>query len=259
MTATVEPYRLELSTAEVYWLAAAFGYLRLPLAFLPRELLVELEAGQESLRRRGLILRQPGRGWQVDRLTAAAIQAVGGTRWTMAVERHCHGEVPHRANAFRLQEAGLFVSAGREVFLFTFTPDLATLTDLLLDWLDLPPASAAPAAPLRDIPQPLELVRAGWQDSPHLETVLRRAGLAPQEVASTQTWLRSLTWAVVLISLNLAEEPPRGEESLFLVGNEKSLWKSLSTEDPLRVQFEAADRREIRTYILQRLAAQEAR
>lgn len=246
MPAKNSPFSLTLSTAELGWLAGAFGLTRLALPVtvsLPSEEM--LRRAQETLAGRGLIRRDPGTGWKADQLAAFLVQ------WLGAVERYIRLDMDRRNR--EVLRAGLYARPGLflladcrpEQVEFFFLPDEKSFADKLAAFLDPSTGSGQRLGPVRrgegeyTLPQPRELIRMAWQGpstgrrgeliepSGHRPELARRSlvnsGLSKQDAASALAWIKSLKTVITF-----AIVPPEEKEPLFLCGDGAALWAGTS-------------------------------
>lgn len=137
MPPTPNSFSLELTPAELAWLAGAFGQTRLLLPepplqrLLDDELAAELATGQISLAQRGIIQRVVGAGWQVDPALAAIVQMLGSPERTLSLLRLSRSGEESRAMAYRAGGMHLLLEMP-PTYRFTFCQDGKTLIERLL-------------------------------------------------------------------------------------------------------------------------------
>ncbi len=177
-------YSLELSFAELGWLAGAFGMARLPF-MLPGSFTED--DGRRSLRQRGLIQPAEKGGWQVDPFAALALQWMAEARHYWVFEQYRPGVTrPMQIPLFMQNGAALLVLPSMDEKRVVACQDVASA---LMEWrlaIRLPFSSGSGELVVWDVPQPLTIIRANWK-SPDLA----------QKMASPEflQWASSLEWA----------------------------------------------------------------
>lgn len=224
------PYTLSLSPAELRWLAGSFGLTRLALPVdLPPASAHQLRLGQESLAGRGLIRRDPGTGWQADQLAVFLVQWLGTAEAYTRLEVHPRRGEPVRAGIYSLRGLYLLIGCAQEQVECLFLSDEKALMAELVRRLDPSIGSGHRLKTVRagegeyTLPQPLELIRAAWQDPNPVRRALVNSGLSKREAASTLAWIQSLKTVITFSPV-----PQEGKEPLLLCGDGSGLWAGRS-------------------------------
>ena len=172
---TETTFSLDLSAAELAWLAGAFGQTRLllPEAPLQRllddELSAELAVGQASLAQRGLIRHVPGSGWQVEGAAAAVVQLLAGSERTLSLLHLDRDGIRSRAMLYRAAGMHLLLESP-PAFHLTFCQDAKTALEALLAPLGPLPARAPAGGPV-PLPGAGALFPDAWRKVPALADV----------------------------------------------------------------------------------------
>jgi len=238
MTSKSLSFSLTLSTTELGWLAGAFSLTRLALPIVIPLLSEDaLRRAQESLAMRGLIRRDPGTGWQTDRLAAFLVQWLGAGERYLRLDVDRREEKSLQAGLYARPRLFLLAECAPEQVTFFFLPDEKSLADQLAAFLSLKLVRCGERE--FTLPQPRELVRATWQDvgdalSRRAEPVeaqskgsarraLTHSGLSKQDAASTLAWIQSLKNIVTFSHIS-----PEGGEPLVLCSDGSALWAGAS-------------------------------
>lgn len=240
-------YQLDLSPAEIYWLASALGYTHLPFGFPFGDhdqagLTGELRRGQEALKSRQLIQHVQGRGWQVERLLVALVRATGGADWTLAATLEARTGERASAFFFPLQTNGLAVFISEKSYHFNLCPDLDSLAARAVSWLNLHFPDEVDHEYTLTLTQPVELIHAAWRADPRLAEVLGRQAPTGPGFSAAREWLESIAWIVQFRLLRAPWDQPAGSEILALTGNDRVVWRGLPAAGQDQVEWLPADR-----------------
>jgi hypothetical protein len=213
------PFTILLTTAELGWLAGAFGLTRLalPVAItLPSD--DGLREAQQTLAGRGLIQRDPGTGWKADQLAAFLIQWLGMLEHysRLDVDRWNGGSL--RAGLYARPGLYLLADCTRDPVEFFFLPDEKSCSEKLAAFLDLAPVRHGEG--VFTLPEPRQLIQAAWQDPSPARRALGNAGLSKRETTSVLKWIASLKTVITFTSSQ--------NEPLSLCSDGSALWMSIS-------------------------------
>jgi hypothetical protein len=216
----MKDFTIDLSQAELYWLASAFGYTQHALihAAGTDPLALRLK-GQESLQARGLVHRTPGTGWKVELAPAAFVRWSAEALGHLTAERFQHDGSTRRLELFRLSGQSLLVNTEKDTCHFLVTADPASLPAVMLAQLGVSLPDPGAGSPAPELIQPVELIRAAWEQHPHLGDALARQGQS-----TAKAWLEGIDWAVTFSRLQVGGDQPGVLGQALLCGNSRQAW-----------------------------------
>jgi len=226
MKRDTDAFAFDLSRAELYWLAGAFGIASLPLpdvaplGLSPDQVESRQKDGHASLLTRGLLHRSPGFGWQVDRLSAALIQWIATAPSLFRLERIPKEGTPHRSHLFITGEQGLSLEMDGDTAHFVIYESLPLLQDAALHWLSLPAKTKTAAS--HSIPQPFTFLPIAWKNPQLAARILEERGL--KDAKSTLSWISSLEWVFAIAEVKLEGRKNSILDQLFLCSDKISVW-----------------------------------
>ena len=230
-------FQLELSASELYWLASAFGQLRLPLienpfAGLPfPRLQAILDDGQASLQQRGLIQRQPGAGWQVERVAAALTRWLAEPENVVVIEVHQKDRTKRRAIAYPREDVALFMEELTPMR-FTLHSEARGLLSSIEAFLNIPADSHVPADDLQ-IVQPEHLLPLVWKSPKPAVSVLEQAGLSHKEAIEVTSRLEKITGSAILTHYESDDVAMRAMNRHVILWGNEGCWIGEISEDGL--------------------------
>jgi len=217
-------FHLRISPAELGWLAGAFGLTRLALPLpLPPPSEDELRQAQKSMNEGGLIRRNPGVGWQVERLAAFLVQWLGTAEQYTCLEIHSREQEPLLAGIYRRQELNLLIEFKQGQIECSFLPNEEALFADIERCVDLATVRAGEGE--YSLPQPLPFIQMVWQDEGPAGRALERAGLPVQRVKSTLAWLETLK-SIAQFQFICIDPQKHTGRGLYLCSHETGLWAS---------------------------------
>lgn len=221
-------FTFDLSRAELYWLAGAFGIVSLPLPdnaslrISPVQQDSLQKDGHASLLTRGLLRPSPGFGWQVERLPAALVQWIASAPSLVRLERIARDGTTRRAHLFTSGEQGLFLKMDGDAAHFVIYKSLSFLREAALRWLSLPQKMKSTAVKVQALPQPLIFLPAAWKDPQLAARILEERGAKASK--TTLNWVSKLEWAAALSLVKLEGRRNSILRQFVLCGNENSAW-----------------------------------
>lgn len=230
-------FQLELSASELYWLASAFGQLRLPLIENPfagltsSRLQAVLDEGQASLQQRRLIQRQPGAGWQVERVAAALTRWLTEPENVIVIEVHQQDGTKRRAIAYHREDVALFMEESTPMR-FTLHSKAPGLLSSIEAFLNIMADSNIPAEDLQII-QPEYLLPLTWYSPKSAVTVLERAGLSHNEATGVTSRLEKITGTALLTSYKLEGNTMHTTDRQIILWRDEGCWAGEISDDGL--------------------------
>lgn len=226
-------FHFELSSAELRWLASAFGVTRFPLRgsalnSLPEiQIKVELKKGLESLNDRGLVQRVSA-NWQVDRLPSAIINWLGSATSMLILNIHSCEKPSSSLQIFIEQDANMVVENQDDTYRFLFLPGQKELTDHLLEKMGASIADRKQAPVKYSLSQPVTVLRTAWKDPSLAEQILKVIGLDPKASKTLLAWTGSLKWVASLEWGSIEAGSFTENRQAFLCGNSQGIWAGRS-------------------------------
>lgn len=221
-------YSLELSSAELRWLAGTLGLIHLPFSDDNLRNLSCTDAGlsdaQASLQRRGLIHRAAGLGWEVDRLPTAIIRWLGTADKMLSMETYLHDGNSRRVYSLVDGKIGMSVTPDSDVYRFVLYQSIDALLMGLMNSIGAPRADTQPDSRCFDIPQPMIIIPTAWRDSNLAKQILQRSGVERKKTDILSSWLVSLRWAAALTSVQLGTISPESKLQNIVCSGPKGLW-----------------------------------
>lgn len=228
-------FQFDLSRAELFWLAGAFGISSLPLPDATIERLThdQLEqrqkAGHASLLTRGLIRPSPGFGWQIERLPAALVQWISSAPSLLRLEHTSKGGSVRRIHLFTADDQGLSVEMDGDAARFVIFQSRRRLQKSAITWLSLP-VKTKKSAGSHELPQPLTFISTAWKDPILAARILKEQGFNAKTAKSTLDWVASLQWVAVLSKVKLEGYKNTLTDQFALCGDERSMWGGVTSE-----------------------------
>ena len=178
-------FHIDLSIAELSWLASAFGLARLPLVLPPLNA-EALLTGCDTLLQRKLLEAGPDIGWRAHPFLMLALQ------WMGSASRHWEFHL-YRPNAEAL-EGSLFLAYSQALLVLPQETGKRLIACVDLNsaiaewqrWVGFPSNLQNGILPEWDVPQPITIIRADWLNSSRVRE------MAPPNFLA---WARQLDWA----------------------------------------------------------------
>ncbi|OQY90392.1 MAG: hypothetical protein B6D38_03625 [Anaerolineae bacterium UTCFX1] len=222
-------FQFDLSRAELFWLAGAFGISSLPLPDATIERLThdQLEqrqkAGHASLLTRGLIRSSPGFGWQIERLPAALVQWISSAPSLLRLERITTDGAVRSLHLFTSDAQGLSLEMDGEIARFIIYQTRRHLQDAIMRGLSLP-SKTKKTASVHKLPQPLVFLPTAWKDASLAARILKEHGLDSKSAKSALDWAVSMEWIAALSKVRIEGTGNAITEQFALCGEGKSIW-----------------------------------
>lgn len=206
-------FSLDISVAELGWLAGAFGVAQLPLSSPGT---IVLDDGRRELRKRGLIQPAERGGWQVDPLAAMAVRWMAEARYYWVFEQYQKSAIPRQIPLFFREGAVLLVLPSGDEKRLVICQDKETA---LMEWrlsVRLPFSADEENLPEWDVPQPVTIIRSNWRNP-----------LQAQKMANADflDWASSLEWAGEWVLVNEGRRSTR----LVMAARGRSCWGGVYT------------------------------
>jgi len=233
-------FQFDLSLAELYWLAGAFGIASLPLpsdapsGLSPSQMEARQKDGHASLLTRGLIRSSPGFGWQAERLPAALLQWIASAPSLLRLERIPKNGDARRIHFFTADDQGLSLEMDGDTARFAIFQTRRLLQESAVRWLALP-AGAKKSTTIHDLPQPLTFLPTVWNDPALAARILKEWGANAKTAKSTLAWAVALEWVAALSKVKLEGQKNVLANQFVLCGNAKSIWGS--RDEQTKVSF----------------------
>ncbi len=222
-------FQFDLSRAELFWLAGAFGISSLPLPdatlerLTPDQLEQRQKAGHASLLTRGLIRPSPGFGWQVERLPAALVQWISSAQSLLKLERLSKDGSARALHFFTSDAQGLSLEMDGETACFIIYQTRRLLQDAIMRGLSIP-SKTKKTASVHKLPQPLVFFPTAWKDASLAARILKEHGIDSKSAKSALDWAVSIEWIAALSKVRIEGTGNAIAEQFALCGDGKSTW-----------------------------------
>ena len=222
-------FQFNLSRAELFWLAGAFGISSLPLpdaAFeklTPDQLERRQKAGHASLLTRGLIRPSPGFGWQVERLPAALVQWISSAPSLLRLEHISKDGSVRALHIYTSGTQGLSLEMDGETACFIIYQTRRLLQDAIMRGLSLP-SKTKKTANVHKLPQPLAFFPTAWKNASLAARILKEHGIDSKSAKSAFDWAVSIGWIAALSKVRIEGTGNTIAEQFALCGDGKSIW-----------------------------------
>ncbi len=221
-------FPFDLSRAELFWLAGAFGISSLPLPdatlerLTPDQLEQRQKAGHVSLLARGLIRPSPGFGWQVERLPAALVQWISSASSLLRLEHISKDGSARNLHLFTSGSQGLSLEINGETACFIIYQTRSRLQDAIMRGLSLP-SKTKKSTSVHKLPQPLAFFPTAWKDTSLAARILKEHGIDSKSAKSALDWAVSIEWIVALSKVRIEGTGIAIAEQFALCGDAKSM------------------------------------
>lgn len=234
-------FQFQLSLPELFWLAGAFGVIRLPLpensqTGATRHIMqADLDKGNVSLLTRGLIRQAPGFGWQVDRLPSAIIRWLSTADSLLRMDRFPKNGAVRCIHTFTMSEQGMSVEIEGDIAGFILYESRSLLLASLCEWLELPASSSKMETSYR-LPQPKTFIPAAWENPKLAEHILKTSD-DKAKVKETIAWVKSLETVAIISKVYMTGNENRLASQYIICGDKKLFWGGASVGNNKKVSF----------------------
>ena len=235
MNHETDTFQFTLTTAELGWLAGSMNIIALPLPASPHrnpntpEWFTELEEGRDSLIKRGLIRRQPGMVWQVDRLAMVMVTWMVEAHLTIQIEALTPPEAAREAWIYVQRGQGLWVEAKADGFELTFFKENSTLARWVNDFADVTPPATAGDGGIITLLQPRHFLPLAWSDQEKAKSVLQHAGIKAKETAKVMNMIAKVNKAVFITHMKLKSGHWKVEYQMMIACGQSQAWGGSAT------------------------------
>ncbi len=250
-------FQIDLSRAELYWLAGALGIAGLPLPkgnpaeFSVSQLTAFQKEGQTSLLARNLIRPAPGFGWQADRLLVALLQWIESAPSLLRLEHITKDGTCRCVHLFTAEEQGLFLEMDDDIVHFEIYASLSSLQKAAMRWLTISTTTKAPIS--YALLQPLSLVPLVWKNRTFAVHILKEHNTDVETIPAILEWVATLGWIASLSQRPVNEPHDAPGRQYVLCGD--GTWTWGGKDDGTKVSLNPITPSDIRAELSEMLKA----
>lgn len=214
---------------ELLWLAGVLGYVQFPFLNIPpaNVLDMDMEAGlekaQANMQERGLVVRLPGSGWQVERLVIAITQVIANPESMQLLQLWTKDGAVKRAFVYPNSDFPLFVEE-TEVLEFTLHSGPSGLVSQKQAFFKLPVKAAIAQIPIQMI-HPEKNILLLWNSSEEIaiEKIMETGGSKQQAGRLAKVLGKIVSMGSLTNLISTKGDLEIGEQQCLL-WNEKNIW-----------------------------------
>lgn len=230
-----EKYTLELTDSELYWLASAWGFSRLPLInnefqnFFQREIDARLDDARASLLNRGLIKPSSGFGWQLESVPAGLV------RWIATANQVSVFKISYRtgatlfANFYHQDKHSLSLLKKNDVYEFSLYQQPDEHVKQMIAWMSAEKTSAHEKNVVLPTQVTGSLIRDMWRDHEITQNYIQNSGW---DDSSNIPWIETTDRFVTLTFYKIQAEKILPIRDISFIGKEYQIWISSGNATP---------------------------